>query len=45
VALGGPERRHLFICSSASHDPAAIAAAPSAELLVCEVPTAGAGIP
>lgn len=45
VALGGPERRHLFICSSASHDPAEIAASPSAELLVIEVVVPGAGTP
>ncbi len=34
VAVGGPEGRHLFICASASHDPAEIAASPSARLLV-----------
>lgn len=34
VAVGGPEGRHLFICVSASHDPAEIAASPSARLLV-----------
>lgn len=38
VALGGPDGRHLFICTSASHDPAEIATTPSARLLV-----AGAG--
>jgi sugar lactone lactonase YvrE len=37
VMLGGPEGRHLFICTSASHDPAEIAANPSARLLVAEV--------
>jgi sugar lactone lactonase YvrE len=37
VMLGGPEGRHLFICTSASHDPAEIAASPSARLLVAEV--------
>jgi hypothetical protein len=35
--LGGPEGRHLFICTSASHDPAEIASNPSARLLVTEV--------
>ncbi len=45
VMLGGPERRHLFICTSASHDPAEIAAAPSAKLLVAEVAVPGAGTP
>lgn len=45
VALGGPERRHLFICSSEGHDPAVIAAQPSAVLLVAEVAVPGAGTP
>jgi sugar lactone lactonase YvrE len=45
VALGGPQRRHLFISCSAGHDPAEIAVNPTAELLVAEVEVAGAGIP
>ena len=45
VMLGGPERRHLFICTSASHNPAEIAASPSARLLVAEVAVPGAGTP
>lgn len=45
VMLGGPDRRHLFICTSASHDPAEIAANPSARLLVTEVAVPGAGLP
>jgi sugar lactone lactonase YvrE len=45
VMLGGPERRHLFICGSDSHDPAQIAKAPSATLRVVEVEVPGAGIP
>ena len=45
VMLGGPERRHLFICGSDSHDPAQIARAPSATLRVVEVDVQGAGIP
>lgn len=45
VALGGPDRRHLFVCSSAGHDPAEIAVNPTAELLIAEVGVAGAGIP
>lgn len=45
VMLGGPERRHLFICTSASHNPAKIAASPSARLLVAEVAVPGAGTP
>jgi sugar lactone lactonase YvrE len=45
VMLGGPERRHLFISASDSHDPAQIAQAASATLRVVEVEVAGAGIP
>ena len=45
VMLGGPERRHLLICASATHDPVKIAQSPSATLRVLEVPVAGAGTP
>ena len=45
VMLGGPERRHLFICASDSHDPAEIARAPSATLRVVQVDVPGAGTP
>jgi sugar lactone lactonase YvrE len=45
VMLGGPERRHLFICASDSHDPAQIARAASATLRVVEVDVLGAGVP
>jgi len=45
VMLGGPKRRHLFICGSDSHDPAEIARAPSATLRVVEVAVPGAGTP
>lgn len=45
VMLGGPERRHLFICASDSHDPAQIARTPSATLRVVEVEVPGAGTP
>jgi len=45
VMLGGPERRHLFICGSDSHDPAQIARTPSATLRVVEVKVPGAGVP
>ncbi|MFO1056406.1 MAG: SMP-30/gluconolactonase/LRE family protein [Dongiaceae bacterium] len=45
VALGGPQRRHLFISASDSHDPAEIARAASATLRVLEVDVPGAGIP
>ncbi len=45
VMLGGPQRRHLFISASDSHDPAQIARAPSATLRVVEVDVPGAGTP
>ena len=45
VTLGGPERRHLLICASDSHDPIAIARSPSATLRLAEVAVAGAGMP
>jgi len=45
VMLGGPERRHLFVSTSDSHDPAEIARAPSATVRVIEVAVPGAGVP
>lgn len=45
VMLGGPQRRHLFISGSDSHDPAEIARTPSATLRVVEVEVPGAGVP
>ena len=45
VMLGGPERKHLFICASGSHDPAEIQRKPSACLRVVEVDVPGAGTP
>jgi sugar lactone lactonase YvrE len=45
VMLGGPERRHLFISVSASHDPAEIKRNPSASIQIVEVDVPGAGIP
>lgn len=45
VMLGGPQRRHLFICASGSHDPAEIHRNPSASFHVVEVDVPGAGIP
>lgn len=45
VMLGGPQRRHLFICGSDSHDPAEIARTPSVTLRVVEVEVPGAGVP
>jgi sugar lactone lactonase YvrE len=41
VMLGGPNGRHLFICTSASHDPAEIVRDPSAMLLVADVDVPG----
>ena len=40
-----PERRHLFISGSDSHDPAKTARTPSATLRVVEVAVPGAGAP
>jgi sugar lactone lactonase YvrE len=45
LMLGGPERRHLFISGSDSHDPAEIARNPSATLRVVEVQVPGVGTP
>jgi len=45
VMLGGPERKHLFICASGSHDPAEIQRNPSANFQVAEVGVPGAGTP
>jgi sugar lactone lactonase YvrE len=45
VMLGGPERKHLFICTSGSHDPAEIHQNPSASFQVVEVNVPGAGTP
>jgi sugar lactone lactonase YvrE len=45
VMLGGPDRRHLFICASDSHDPERIHRSPSATFRVVEVAIPGAGIP
>jgi sugar lactone lactonase YvrE len=45
VMLGGPERKHLFISTSASHDPAEIQRNPSASFQVIEVDVPGAGTP
>jgi sugar lactone lactonase YvrE len=45
VMLGGPERQHLFICASGSHDPAEIHRNPSASVEVVKVDVPGAGLP
>ncbi len=43
--LGGPERRHLFMCTSASQDPVLTRRASSATIDIAEVETPGSGIP
>jgi sugar lactone lactonase YvrE len=43
--LGGPERRHLFMCTSASHDPVMTRRVSSATIDIAEVDTPGSGIP
>jgi sugar lactone lactonase YvrE len=45
VMLGGPQRRHLLVCTSDSHDPVKIAQSPSVSLRLLEVAVAGAGMP
>lgn len=45
VMLGGPARKHLFISTSASHDPVEIHRNPTASFQVIEVDVPGAGIP
>jgi sugar lactone lactonase YvrE len=45
VMLGGPQRKQLFICTSASHDPAEIHRNPTACFQVVDVEIAGAGTP
>ena len=43
--LGGPERRHLFLCTSASQDPVITRQVSSATIDIAEVKTPGSGIP
>ena len=45
VMLAGPERKHLCICTSASHDPDEIHRNPTAKILTMEVDIPGAGTP
>jgi sugar lactone lactonase YvrE len=45
VMQGGSQRKHLFICTSGSHDPAEIHKSPSASIEVVETDVPGAGIP
>lgn len=44
-ALGGPERRHLFLLEASAADPAKIGGRGNARIRVVEVETPGAGIP
>ena len=43
--LGGPERRHLFMCTSASNDPVMTRCASRATIDIADVRTPGSGIP
>jgi sugar lactone lactonase YvrE len=43
--LGGPEQKHLFLCTSASQDPVITRQAPNATIDIAEVRTPGTGIP
>jgi len=43
--LGGPERRHLFLCTSASHDPVITRRVSSATIDIAEVGTPGSVLP
>ena len=43
--LGGPERRHLFMCTSESGDPVITSRASNATIDIAEVETPGSGIP
>ena len=45
TVLGGPERRHLFMCTSVSDDPVITRRASSATIDIAEVETPGSGIP
>jgi sugar lactone lactonase YvrE len=45
IMLGGPERRHLFMCTSGSDDPLITRRAPSATIDIAEVGAPGNGIP
>jgi sugar lactone lactonase YvrE len=43
--LGGPERRHLFVCNAPSARPDVVTASPAGRVDVIEVDHAGVGIP
>ncbi len=42
--LGGPEQKHLFLCTSASQDPVITRRVSSATIDIVEVETPGSGI-
>ena len=44
ITLGGPERKHLLMCTSATHDPVITRRLPEATIDVAEVDTPGCGI-
>ena len=43
--LGGPQLKHLFMCTSASQDPVITRQVPNATIDVAEVKTPGSGLP
>ena len=43
--LGGPQLKHLFMCTSASQDPVITRQAPNATIDIAEVETPGIGLP
>jgi sugar lactone lactonase YvrE len=43
--LGGPQRRHLFICTATSGDPAVAREKRDGRIEVVEVDVPGAGLP
>ena len=43
--LGGPQRRHLFLCTSDSNDPVITRRTSSATIDIAEVATPGSGFP
>ena len=45
TTLGGPDRRHLFMCTSASHDPVITHRVSTATIEIAEVGTPGAEFP
>jgi sugar lactone lactonase YvrE len=43
--LGGPERKHLFVCTAGSSEPAACAKNRDGRIEVVEVEVPGVGLP